>query len=311
MGSPCYHLSGSSYLWQAITPRLIFNHTAGGCKPFNLLFTMSYVLEAAWQWFWSSSTLTRLAVVDFQVQWGLWAVASLMKTEKFYDLAGSATYILLAYLNYKWNGTGHPRQSIQTGCITIWAFRLGMFLFTRVMKSGHDRRFKEALQRPSLLWVFWTLQGIWVLVTLLPSLLVVLSPRQRPIGTRDYVGWGIWTMGFLVEVVADYQKTVFRNNPANKDKFINSGLWSLSRHPNYFGEILLWFGLYISASSTFSGWEYLTILCPLMDYLLITKISGIPMLETYGIKKWGSSPQYQAYIKNTPALVPFIGSVST
>nr|XP_053628119.1 uncharacterized protein LOC128685588 [Cherax quadricarinatus] len=100
--------------------------------------------------------------------------------------------------------------------------------------------------------------GVWVLVTLLPSLLAVSSPRQRALAARDYMGWGVWAMGFVIEVVADYQKTAFRNDPANKDKFISTGLWSLSRHPNYFGEILLWFGLYVSASSTFSTWEYLT-----------------------------------------------------
>ncbi|KAG7153786.1 Zinc finger protein 362-like [Homarus americanus] len=135
---------------------------------------------------------------------------------------------------------------------------LGLFLFTRIVKAGKDRRFDKTRANPVRFFYAWTLQGVWVLVTILPSLLAVLSPRQRPVGTRDYIGWGIWAMGFLIEVVADYQKTVFKNNPANKDKFINTGLWALSRHPNYFGEILLWFGLYVSASSTFSGWEYLT-----------------------------------------------------
>ncbi|XP_042208948.1 probable O-methyltransferase ustE [Homarus americanus] len=268
---------------------------------------MSSVMEAAWRWLWGSSTITRLTLVDFSIQWSLWLVACLLKTEKFYDLAGSATYIILASLNYKWNNTGHPRQAVQTGCVNIWALRLGLFLFTRIVKAGKDRRFDKTRANPVRFFYAWTLQGVWVLVTILPSLLAVLSPRQRPVGTRDYIGWGIWAMGFLIEVVADYQKTVFKNNPANKDKFINTGLWALSRHPNYFGEILLWFGLYVSASSTFSGWEYLTILCPLMDYLLITQVSGIPMLESYGRKKWGLSPQYQAYIRNTPILIPFLG----
>ncbi|XP_069179894.1 uncharacterized protein [Procambarus clarkii] len=223
------------------------------------------------------------------------------------SVSGAVTFILLVYLNYKWNNSGHPRQAIQTGCVAIWALRLGLFLFIRIVKDGKDRRFDKTRGNPSRFLFVWTLQGVWVLVTVLPSVLAVLSPRQRPLGARDYVGWGIWATGFLIEVVADYQKTTFRNNPANKDKFIKSGLWYLSRHPNYFGEILLWFGLYVSASSTFSGWEYLTILCPLMDYLLITRISGIPVLESHGRRKWGTSPQYQAYVKNTPTLMPFAG----
>ncbi|KAK8379380.1 hypothetical protein O3P69_019344 [Scylla paramamosain] len=240
-------------------------------------------------WGAGGASLPLLAALDFSVQWVLCGAAVLLKTEKFYDLAGSGTFILLAYLNYKRNGTGHPRQLVQTGCVCVWALRLGLFLFTRVMKTGKDRRFKEALQKPSLMFVFWTMQGAWVLVTLLPTLLGVKATRQPPLGHRDYLGWGLWGVGFLLEVAADYQKTVFRNDPHNKDKFITSGLWSLSRHPNYLGEIFLWFGLYISSSACLSGWEHLAVICPLLDYLLITQVSGIPPLEKYGAAKWGDS----------------------
>lgn len=264
-------------------------------------------MQAAMDWFLASSTMTKLALVDFGIQWTAFAIANFLQTEKFYDLTGSSTYILLAYLAYKWHSNGHPRQIIQTGCVVMWAFRLGLYLFTRIMKDGKDRRFDKMRTNPTRFFYAWTIQGVWVLVTILPSLLAVLSPRQQSLTTRDYAGWGIWLIGYLIEVVADYQKSAFRNNPANKDKFINTGLWALSRHPNYFGEILLWFGLYISASSTFSGWEYITILCPLMDYLLITRVSGIPMLENYGRKKWGILPQYQEYVRNTPVLIPFFG----
>ncbi|XP_045119370.1 uncharacterized protein LOC123509238 [Portunus trituberculatus] len=251
--------------------------------------------------------LPLLAAVDFSLQWVLCGAAVVLRTEKFYDLAGSATFILLAYLNYKWNSSGGPRQTIQTGCVCVWALRLGLFLFTRVVKSGGDRRFKEALQKPSLMFTFWTMQGAWVFLTLLPTLLGVRAPRQPPIGPRDYLGWGLWGLGFLIEVVADFQKTVFRNNTNNKDKFISSGLWSLSRHPNYFGEILLWFGLYTSSSVCLSGWEHLAVLCPLLDYLLITRVSGIPILERHAALKWGRLPHYQQYVANTPLLVPFVG----
>ena len=89
-------------------------------------------------------------------------------------------------------------------------------------------------------------------------------------------------------------------------KFITSGLWSLSRHPNYFGEIMLWFGLYLSASSVFKGWQYLSVLSPVFVHLLITKLSGIPLLEQAGLKKWGHLPEYQNYLRNTPILVPFL-----
>ena len=90
--------------------------------------------------------------------------------------------------------------------------------------------------------------------TLLPSLMMVTKRLQPRLTTQDFIGWTIWLVGFSIEVFADYQKSVFRSDPTNKDTFITTGLWSLSRHPNYFGEILLWFGLYITASSSFNNW---------------------------------------------------------
>ena len=129
--------------------------------------------------------------------------------------------------------------------------------------------------------------------------------RDKPISKQDYLGWALWATGMFFEVVADYQKAAFRRNPQNAGKFINTGLWSIARHPNYFGEILLWFGLYISASSVFKGPQYLVVLSPIMVHQLITKISGIPLLEKSGMKKWGHLAEYKAYLRNTPNLVPF------
>ncbi|XP_050703414.1 uncharacterized protein LOC126988992 [Eriocheir sinensis] len=267
----------------------------------------SSTLEAAWGWLAAPGSLQQLAAVDLGIQWALWAVAAVLRTEKFYDLAGSSTFILLAYLNYRHHGRGHPRQAIQTGCVCLWALRLGLFLFTRVLRSGGDRRFRTAVEEPFRLFVFWTMQGLWVFFTLLPSLMGVNATRQPPLGMRDYAGWSLWAVGFLVEVVADYQKTVFRRDAANEGKFISSGLWSVSRHPNYFGEILLWFGLYLSASASFRGWQHLAVICPVLDYLLIAKVSGVPFLERYAAKKWGALPQYREYVASTPLLVPFMG----
>ncbi|XP_041478362.1 uncharacterized protein C594.04c-like [Lytechinus variegatus] len=253
-----------------------------------------------------SSLLVKSAVWDVGIQWSLFLIAAYFKTEKFYDLAGSGTFLLLATQSLRWGGTYFLRQRIQTGLVSVWATRLGLYLFSRVLSDGFDRRFNKAKNQPSLFFVFWTLQALWIFATLSPSIALNGVKRDKPLGARDYIGWGTWAVGFLMEVIADRQKSVFKANPANAGKFINTGLWSISRHPNYFGEILCWLGLYVSASSSLTGWEHLTAISPIFVTLLLTKVSGIPLLEKYGLKKWGSDPSYQNYLRKTAVLVPFL-----
>ncbi|XP_023349817.1 uncharacterized protein LOC111718450 [Eurytemora carolleeae] len=253
---------------------------------------------------WNNGIL-RLLYTSVGIQWIGCAAAVFFKTEKFYDLTGSATFILVSHLAYE-SSLMTRRQSVQGWLVFGWACRLGSFLFLRIMKDGEDKRFDKAKESPAIMFKFWTLQGIWVFITLLPTLLLNSERRNPPIGTRDYIGWGLWTLGFILEVVADAQKSMFKNNPENKGKFISSGLWSVSRHPNYFGEMVLWFGLYISSSSVFSGLQYLSVLSPIFVSFLISKLSGIPLLEAAALKKWGDNPAYKHYIENTPVLIPFI-----
>lgn len=253
------------------------------------------------------NNLVKSAAVDFGIQWVLWVVASKLQTEKFYDLAGSGTFLLLAYQSLKWNPAPSDRQKIQSGMVMTWALRLGLFLFTRILKEGSDRRFNNVRDNPKKFLIYWTLQGVWVLVTILPTLILNNKENdRRPISNRDYIGWSLWIVGFLLEITADWQKARFRNNPDNAGKFIQNGLWSISRHPNYFGEILLWTGLYISASSVMKGKEYLSVISPIFTTLLLTKLSGIPMLEKSAARRWGSNPDYQSYVKNTAVLIPFL-----
>ncbi|CAL1294431.1 unnamed protein product [Larinioides sclopetarius] len=247
-----------------------------------------------------------IATVDFGIQFSAFIVSAFLKTEKFYDITGSLTYIVLAHLCTKWVPERSMRQTIQSGMILTWAVRLGTFLFIRVLKSGKDRRFDKVRGNPKLFFVYWTMQGVWIYITLLPSLLLLSRPDFAPLTNRDYLGFSLWILGFTIEVVADFQKSVFTNMPENKGKFINTGLWSISRHPNYLGEILLWFGLYFSSSSTFKGKEILCVLCPIFDMFLITRFSGIPPLEKYGLQKWGRDPQYIEYVKKTSSLIPYL-----
>ncbi|XP_069828263.1 uncharacterized protein [Dendropsophus ebraccatus] len=244
-------------------------------------------------------------LLSLLIQWGLWAVAALLHTEKFYDLAGSGTFILLSHLSLRWTGTKFLRQQVQTGLITVWGIRLGAFLFLRILRDGHDRRFDKVRDNPGTFLVYWTVQGIWVFVTLLPSLILNLEKRNKPLGLTDYLGWTLWTVGFLIQAVADEQKRTFKADPDNAGKFIQSGLWAYSRHPNYLGEILQWSGLFLSASAVLSGYQYLSVISPLFVWFLLNYVSGIPILERQAMKRWGEDSTYKSYIQQTPVLWPW------
>lgn len=248
---------------------------------------------------------TKMLAVSVGVQWVGWAGAAYLQTEKFYDLVGSGTFLLVARLSYA-RSAGTLRQKVVSLLIMVWACRLGTFLFHRVMKVGEDKRFDSAKHDPAKFFTFWTIQGLWVFITLIPAIALNTCTRNPVLGVRDFLGVGLWTGGFLMEVVADLQKSVFKSDPENKGKFIQSGLWGVSRHPNYFGEITLWAGVFLTCSSVFRGPQYLAVLSPVMVALLITQLSGIPLLEAAGEKRWGSDPEYQRYVRDTPVLVPFL-----
>merc|ERR1712007_170495 len=128
---------------------------------------------------------------------------------------------------------------------------------------------------------------------------------QVPLGIFDVIGFGTWSIGFLVEAAADAQKFAFRSDPTNKGKFITSGLWRYSRHPNYFGEILMWVGICVSCSNVFSGWRWLGWVSPAFNTFLLLSVSGVPMLEKAGEKSWGSDAEYVRYMRETSCIVPW------
>ena len=148
--------------------------------------------------------------------------------------------------------------------------------------------------------------GIWVWLTLLPTLILNSKKHDKELTVRDYAGWGLWVTGMVLECVADYQKFIFRSNPANKDKWISHGLWSVVRHPNYLGEILLWLGLFVSASSSFKGWDYVSVLSPMFVAFLLSKVSGIPILEKQNMRRWKDNPAFLRYVQTTPKLLPYL-----
>jgi len=190
-----------------------------------------------------------------------WAAASYLKTEKFYDLFGSGTFLIVSLLSHS-RSSGTLRQRIATGLVCVWAARLGSFLVERVMKVGKDARFDEAKHDPAKFLIFWSLQGLWVFVTLLPTLALHSSALNPAFGLKDFIGLGLWGVGFALEVIADRQKSNFKADPSNEDQFIKEGLWGISRHPNYLGEITLWLrGGLDCGFPAVAPWQGLSIWC--------------------------------------------------
>lgn len=276
----------------------------------TILLVSAIVAFAGSQGSVAISTIPLFAIcasVGFILHWAVFIPSYLLQTEHYFDLTGALSYIstitLAAYL--------HPlldlRGLIICVLISIWAVRLGSFLFMRIKRAGQDRRFIESKTRFWQFLYIWTMGGAWVFITMAAGLAAITSMTQRPLGIFAIAGVFLWLVGFSIEVVADRQKTKFRQLPENADHFITSGLWAYSRHPNYFGEILLWLGITVIALPTLVGWQYVTLISPIFVALLLIKVSGVRLLEADAKDRWGSDPNYQYYVNNTPVLVPFIG----
>jgi len=248
--------------------------------------------------------LTVLALAAYVIQWVAFIPARLLQTERFYDLTGSLTYIAVTLGAISVAPAPSVAQWLIAIMIFVWAGRLGSFLFRRIHAAGGDQRFDHIKISSSRFFVAWTLQGAWVVMTSCAALTAILSIDPTALGAVYVIGAVMWAAGFAIEVMADRQKSRFRADPANEGRFINTGLWARSRHPNYFGEILLWAGLAVMAIPYLSGTQWVVMLSPLFVYALLTRISGIPTLARRGQQLWGNDPDYQTYLNNTPRLIP-------
>jgi steroid 5-alpha reductase family enzyme len=240
----------------------------------------------------------------FIIQWIVFIPAYLGQTEKYYDLTGGATYLTVTIAAVCFSPVIDARAILLATLTSIWAIRLASFLFRRIHKAGKDDRFDNIKTSFLRFLLAWTLQGLWVTFTIAAALAAITTPFKEELGWFTLAGLIIWCIGFGIEAVADAQKSAFKANPGNKGKFIQSGLWAKSRHPNYFGEIVLWIGVAIIAFPVLQGWQYATLISPVFVTLLLTRISGVPMLETKADNTWGGQEDYETYKKNTPVLIP-------
>ncbi len=257
------------------------------------------------------SAIIYCAVIAIGVQWLAWLPASIKKTESFYDIVGGFTYLAIVVFSL-WAGsqseTPSLRELIISSLVIIWSLRLSSFLFIRIHRAGKDGRFDDLKTSPIRFIIPWTLQGLWVFLTM--NVVIVInsqSGQAPPLGIWDSIGMIFWILGFGIEVVSDRQKIAFNADPQNSGKWIDHGLWSISRHPNYLGEIILWLGIACFGITCLTGFERMAWISPIFVFLLLTKVSGIPILDKRGMAKWGDNPKYMEYRSNTPELFPSIG----
>ncbi|KAJ6805633.1 uncharacterized protein M6B38_416855 [Iris pallida] len=251
--------------------------------------------------------LTAIVTVGYQLLFFI--ITALLKFDKLTDFAGSTNFILLGILTLALKGAWHFRQIVLTIFVVIWGLRLGLFLLMRILQWGEDRRFDEMRENLGKLAFFWAFQAFWVWTVSLPVTVVNASNRNPSVKPQDIIGWIMWSVGLAIEATADQQKLDFKNSAANRGKWCNVGLWKYSRHPNYFGEILLWWGIFVAATPVLRGAEWLIVLGPIVLTLLLLFISGIPLLEESANKRYNSNEDYRMYRLTASPLVPLPPSV--
>lgn len=242
----------------------------------------------------------------FAIQIIAFIPAMLLQTERFFDLTGSLTFFVISAALVLLAPMPDARSWILAAMVMLWAARLGSFLAVRVHKAGSDGRFDQIKGSPLRFLQVWVIQGAWVSLTAAAAWIAISADAssRAPIGWLTVVGIVVWALGMVIEIVADAQKSAFRADPRNRDEFIRTGLWSRSRHPNYFGEIVIWVGVFVTAVPVLVGWQWVALLSPLFVILLLTRVSGIPLLEARAEKKWGDRADYVAYRQQTPVLIP-------
>jgi len=251
------------------------------------------------------------AIVSFLTHWMIAAPSLITSSEKYFDFTGMvATLLVVLTAMFALLSSGAEasiRSVFVASFVSVWTLRLGIFLYKRIVKAGEDSRFRDIKKSIPKFLMTWTLSALWVFLTTVNAItLIALNPLE-PIGIFFIMGALLWLLGFGFEVIADRQKKHFSEQPKNEGRFITQGLWSVSRHPNYFGEIILWAGIAIISLPFLSGWQFVTLVSPVFVFLLLTRISGLPFLEDKAEKKWGEDKDYIEYKKRTPILVPFFG----
>jgi steroid 5-alpha reductase family enzyme len=242
-------------------------------------------------------------LISLVVNAAFFAFAAVRKTDVVTDLSYSLSFAVLAVVLPSL-GAREPVQLAASILVLIWAVRLGGYLLTRILKIKVDHRFDEMRDKPLRFARFWLLQAISVAVIMLPVSYLVSRDAAPGFGLWAIAGASVWFVGLAIEAVADAQKSAFKAKAENRERFITSGLWRYSRHPNYFGEMLVWWGLFVFAVPFLDGAAFAVVIGPVFITLLLLFVSGIPLLEQSAEAKYGDDPAYRDYKRRTSILVP-------
>lgn len=260
---------------------------------------------------WDPYSFISAAVLIAGLQLFFFLFAAVFRTDKLTDLAYSLTFFILTVTLFfaapgAAPGTAHAGPGVLIALfVVLWALRLGGYLFVRILKIGRDVRFDR--MRPNLTaWAsFWLLQTITIWVVMLPVLVVLSGTNPAGWTALHAAGGVIWICGFLIESAADLQKYRFREDTCNEGRWIGSGLWKYSRHPNYFGESLCWWGIFLFSLPHLKGILLLTAAGPVFLTVLLLFVTGIPTVEREAEKKYGHLPAYRTYRANTSPFIPW------
>ena len=251
----------------------------------------------------SAYLLTSLLVI-LAIQFLFFIIASILRSDVLTDITYALTFLVIVLLVLSFREVIQVTHLVLTAMVVLWALRLGVYLLVRILHMGRDERFDGIREKPLRFLVFWTFQGISIWLILWPSLFALTDGRGADWGLVRTAGVLVWLLGLVLESIADLQKYRFRSAPENKGLFIHSGLYRHARHPNFLGEMLCWWGVFLVALPALEGWQWVAILGPLFLTLLLRFGTGVPTVSRKQGQKYGHLPEFEHYLKNSNMFIP-------
>ncbi|MBS4201138.1 DUF1295 domain-containing protein [Bacillus sp. FJAT-49732] len=234
----------------------------------------------------------------------VFVIAQVKKNNSLVDIAWGLGYVIAALYSYIVSEFKTDRATLITILVILWGVRLAYYLFQRNWNMPEDYRYVNMRKRWGTRFVYvkmflnvYILQLVLLFIIAQPILITSQSASEG-LGVLDYIGLGLWIIGYFFEVVGDHQLKKFKSKPENKGKLMTSGLWKYTRHPNYFGEATLWWGIFLISFSSPNGWA--GIFSPIIITLLLSFVSGVPLLE----KRFKDHPDFEAYSHRTSKFIP-------